>query len=105
VAKAVLSAAERAGEPMWPMPLPEEYRPRLDSPVADLRNTGTGRYGGALVAGLFLKEFVDGVPWAHVDMPGPAMSEEESDERTKGATGFGVRTLIELLTTFEPLAG
>ncbi|HEX9992015.1 MAG TPA: leucyl aminopeptidase [Acidimicrobiales bacterium] len=105
VVRAVLSAAERAGEPMWPMPLPEEYRSRLDSPVADLRNTGTGRYGGALVAGLFLKEFVDGVPWAHVDMPGPAMSEEESDERTKGATGFGVRTLIELLTTFEPLGG
>jgi leucyl aminopeptidase len=102
---AVKAAADRAGELVWPMPLPEEYRSKLDSPVADLRNTGNTRHGGALIAGLFLKEFVaEGIPWAHLDIAGPASSDEDAEDRTKGATGFGVRTLVELLTTFEAQA-
>ena len=67
----VRAAADRAGEPVWPLPLPTEYRKLLESEVADLKNIG-GSYGGALTAGLFLQEFVDGVPWVHLDIAGPA---------------------------------
>jgi leucyl aminopeptidase len=97
------NAGDRAGEPSWPLPLPLDYRRQLDSEVADLRNIGTGRWGGALTAGLFLREFVGGVPWAHLDIAGPARSEEDDGYVTKGGTGFGVRTIVELLTGFEPL--
>jgi leucyl aminopeptidase len=92
----VRAAAERGGEPAWPLPLPPEYRKQLDSEIADLKNIG-GRYGGALTAGLFLKEFVDDVPWAHLDIAGPSRSEEDDGPLAKGATGVGVRTLLELL--------
>lgn len=98
----VQAAAQRAGEPVWPLPLPDEYREQLDSPIADLRNVGS-RYGGALTAGLFLREFVaEGVPWAHLDIAGPAFSEEPGDLGPKGGTGFGVRTLLELVAAFDP---
>jgi leucyl aminopeptidase len=97
----VREAAGRAGEPVWPLPLPEDYRDCLDSEVADLKNIGGGRYAGALTAGLFLKEFVADVPWAHLDIAGPARSEEEEAYFTKGGTGFGVRTIVETLRTFE----
>ena len=97
----VRAAADRAGEAVWPLPLPEEYRSSIDSDVADVKNIGSDRYGGALTAGLFLKEFVGDVPWAHLDIAGPARSGEDEDYRRKGGTGFGVRTLVELLTTFE----
>ena len=86
---------------MWPLPLPEDYRKMLDSPVADLKNIG-GPHGGALTAGLFLREFVgEGIPWVHLDIAGPAFNEAGEDgEIPKGGTGFGVRTLIELARTF-----
>ncbi|NAZ86599.1 leucyl aminopeptidase [Kineococcus indalonis] len=98
----VLAAAERAGEQFWPMPLPEELRPSLDSQVADLANIGD-RAGGMLVAGLFLREFVgrraDGspVPWAHLDVAGPAFLTSEPHGYThRGGTGVAVRTLVAL---------
>jgi len=94
-------AADRAGEKVWPLPLPDSYRKLIDSEVADIRNTGGDRYGGALTAGLFLKEFVGDVPWAHLDIAGPARSEEDDAYTPKGASGFGVRTLIELLTRYR----
>jgi leucyl aminopeptidase len=97
----VRAAAERAGEAVWPLPLPEDYRKSLDSDVADLKNISGGRYGGALTAGLFLKEFVGDVPWAHLDIAGPARSEEEDAYLTKGGTGFGVRTVVETLAAFQ----
>jgi leucyl aminopeptidase len=94
----VAAAAARAGERVWPLPLPDDYRPRLDSTVADLKNISDGRYGGTLTAGLFLREFVaDGIPWAHLDIAGPAFLAEPDGEQPKGGTGFGVRTLIALL--------
>ena len=86
---------------MWPLPLPDAYRKLIDSEVADIKNTGGDRYGGALTAGLFLKEFVDGVPWAHLDIAGPARSEEDNAYTPKGASGFGVRTLIELVSRYR----
>jgi leucyl aminopeptidase len=99
----VRSAADSAGEAVWPLPLPAHLKKTLDSEVADLRNIGTSRYGGALLAGVFLREFVgEGIPWAHLDIAGPAdSSEDDGGEVRKGGTGFGVRTLVELLTTFR----
>jgi leucyl aminopeptidase len=92
----VKEAADRAGEPTWVLPLPEDYRSQLDSEVADLRNVGRPGQAGALLAGLVLSEFVAGVPWAHIDMAGPARSDADDGYLHKGATGFGVRTLLEL---------
>ena len=97
----VRSAADRAGEPVWHLPLPQEYRKQLESEVADLKNIG-GSYGGALTAGLFLQEFVDGAPWVHLDIAGPARANADDGYLTKGGTGYGVRTLVELARTFEP---
>ena len=99
----VRSAADRAGEAVWPLPLPDEYRKSIDSDVADLKNIGGGRWGGALTAGLFLREFVGDVPWAHLDIAGPARSEDDEGYTTKGGTGFGVRTIVETLMAFAPL--
>ncbi len=98
----VRDAADRAGEPLWPLPLPKEYRKQLESEVADLRNIGAGGYGGALTAGLFLQEFVDGLPWAHLDIAGPARAGSDDGYLTKGGTGYGVRTLVELVQQFDP---
>ncbi len=99
----VRAAAERAGEAAWPLPLPDDYRSHLDSEIADLKNIGNQGQAGTLVAGLFLKEFVDEVPWAHLDIAGPARSEADEGYVAKGGTGFGVRTLVELVTSFaEP---
>ncbi|WP_419919853.1 leucyl aminopeptidase [Candidatus Poriferisocius sp.] len=95
-------AAERTGERVWRLPLPEDYRSQLESPVADMKNIG-GPHGGALVAGLFLSNFVaKGIPWAHLDIAGPAFTDSEDGEITKGGTGFGVRLLLDTLERFEP---
>ena len=102
----VRDAADRVGEPMWPLPLPQEYRKDLDSEIADLKNITGGRGGGALTAGLFLAEFAGDVPWAHLDIAGPARAGSDDGYIGKGGTGFGVRTLVEVLSTFEkPKAG
>jgi leucyl aminopeptidase len=95
------AAANRAGESLWTLPLPDEYRKKIDSEVADIKNTGGDRYGGALTAGLFLREFVGDVPWAHLDIAGPARSEEDDAYTPKGASGFGVRTLVEVLSRYR----
>jgi leucyl aminopeptidase len=96
----VQAAADRAGEPVWHLPLPPEYRKQLESEVADMKNIG-GSYGGALTAGLFLQEFVDNAPWVHLDIAGPARANADDGYLAKGGTGFGVRTLVELARTFE----
>ena len=98
----VRAAADAAGEPVWPLPLPDDLRGKLDCDVADLKNITDTRYGGALTAGLFLREFVgEGIPWAHLDIAGPADSSGSTGELAKGGTGFGVRTLVELLSTYS----
>ena len=92
----VRAAADRAGERVWHLPLPADYAKQFESNVADIKNIG-GNHGGALTAGLILKEFVDDdIPWVHLDIAGPARAESDDGEITKGGTGFGVRTLIEL---------
>jgi leucyl aminopeptidase len=94
----IVDAAGAAGEQAWPMPLPDELRKSLDSEIADLQNIGD-RYGGMLVAGLFLEAFVpDSIPWAHLDVAGPAFNQGEVHDYTpKGATGVPIRTLVEWL--------
>ena len=92
-----LKIAEVTGEQFWPMPLPEELRASLDSPVADIANIGD-RMGGMLVAGLFLKEFVaPELPWLHLDIAGPAYNEAKPHGYTPvGGTGVALRTLVAL---------
>ena len=92
-----LEISESTGELFWPMPLPEELRPSLDSPVADIANIGD-RMGGMLVAGLFLKEFVsDDLPWLHLDIAGPAFNTGKPHGYTPvGGTGVALRTLVAL---------
>jgi leucyl aminopeptidase len=99
LASALLSAAESAGERFWRMPLVEDYRRDLDSPVADMKNIGGKFGGGSITAALFLREFVDGRRWAHMDIASSARSDSDEDDITKGATGFGVRTLLTWLET------
>ena len=96
LADRVLDAAETAGEAFWQLPIPPEIRPKLESKVADLRSTSNDRYGGALVAATFLREFVaEGTPWAHLDIAGPAFFDGKPyGYVSPGGTGFGVRTLI-----------
>jgi len=92
-----LTAANSAGEAFWPMPLPIELRASLDSPIADLANIGD-RMGGMLVAGLFLKEFIDPqTPWLHLDIAGPAFNEKSAHGYTPvGGTGIALRSLVQL---------
>ncbi len=97
----VAAAAEGAGERVWRLPLPADMEKAIESPVADIKNMGN-RYGGALAAGLFLQHFVgEGIPWVHLDIAGPAWFDEADGENPKHATGFGVRTLLELLSTWS----
>ena len=97
LATEIRDASEQAGELTWRMPLHEDYRKQIDSEVADFKNVGT-RYGGSIVAALFLKEFVpDTVPWAHLDIAGPARADAASNEGPKGGTGVGTRTLLSWL--------
>jgi leucyl aminopeptidase len=88
------AAAEAAGERVWPMPLWDDYRSQLDSDVADIKNVGP-RWGGAILAALFLREFVGtDVAWAHLDIAGPTRAETDFDEVVKGGTGVATRTLV-----------
>lgn len=95
----VLQAAESAGERVWPMPLPDDYRTDIDSPIADMKNTGKDRFGGSISAALFLREFVGDARWVHVDIAGPAFVDDAEHYIPKGGTGFGVRTLVELASS------
>jgi leucyl aminopeptidase len=98
VRDAVADAAGRAGEAMWPMPLPDELRRGLDSTIADIANIAPDRNAGMLVAGTFLREFIpNGMRWAHLDIAGPAFNEGEPFGYTpKGATGAATRTLVQI---------
>ncbi len=95
--EALLDAAKATGEKMWPLPLYDEYLDMLKSPIADIKNSGE-RWGGALTAALFLREFVKpGIAWAHLDIAGPAFLDKPRAYFRRGATGAGVRTLLHHL--------
>jgi leucyl aminopeptidase len=91
----VLGAAKSAGERMWPMPLEDDYKDYLKSAFADLANVG-GRWGGAITAAMFLKEFAEDTPWVHLDIAGTAWLDESKPFLAKGPTGLPVRTLVQL---------
>jgi leucyl aminopeptidase len=92
----VREAAEWAGERTWPLPMFPLYGEMIKSDVADIKNTGGVRWAGAISAAKFLEEFVGTVPWAHLDIAGPAWAEKDSDSRASGGTGCFVRALVEL---------
>jgi leucyl aminopeptidase len=91
----VLASAAACGEKMWPMPLDEEYKEQLKSLIADLPNIGS-RWGGAITAAMFLKQFADPKPWVHLDIAGTAWIEEAKPYLPKGPSGVGVRTFVDL---------
>ena len=96
VVRQVEAAAATADEPVWELPLAaDKYRKLLDSVVADMKNVG-GAYAGATTAAIFLSEFVGDVPWAHIDIAGPMSVDADTGWKSKGATGFGTRLLIDL---------
>ena len=95
----VKAAAGETGEAVWQLPLERGYRKLLDSNVADMKNVG-GPYGGAILAALFLDEFVGDTPWAHLDIAGTMNSDSDDGWISKGATGFGARLLIQLALDF-----
>ncbi len=96
LAKALLTAGEETGEALWRMPLGEAYDKMIDSRFADMKNIG-GRDAGSITAAQFLKRFVDGVPWAHLDVAGTAMASPSSDINRSWGSGFGVRLLDRLV--------
>jgi leucyl aminopeptidase len=98
LAEEVKKAAFEAGEKVWELPLEKEYKEMNKSEVADIANIPNSRYGGALTAALFLQEFVDNKPWVHLDIAGPAFISKANDIGPKGATGNGVRTVLNLLS-------
>jgi leucyl aminopeptidase len=89
-------AERRAGEKMWRMPLDAEYGEQIRSGIADIKNTG-GRYGGAVTAAMFLKEFVDDTPWIHLDIAGTAWTEENKSWIALGPSGIAVRSIVEFV--------
>jgi leucyl aminopeptidase len=93
------AALKKSGEKMWRLPIDEEYKELIKSPIADIKNTG-GRYGGAITAAMFLKEFVGDTPWIHLDIAGVAWQEESCPFIAKGPSGIAVRTLVELVKGF-----
>ena len=94
LADGLRQAAEQAGEGLWRMPMQSSYREGLKSLLADLKNTGP-RPGGSITAALFLREFVDReIPWAHMDIAGTVWSDKGRGLDPAGATGYGVRTLV-----------
>lgn len=95
----IINASKSAGEKLWRLPLDEELKDSLKSEIADVKNLG-GKYGGAITAALFLQEFVEDMPWVHLDIAGPARREKDGDYIPQGGTGAGIRTLFEYLNKY-----
>jgi leucyl aminopeptidase len=102
----VRQAAEAAGEKVWQLPLFKEYKEKLDSEVADIKNVG-GREAGSITGAIFLKEFIEDTPWVHLDIAGVDQHDEVKGIFLKGSSGTGVRTLINLGLSLaeKPLSG
>jgi leucyl aminopeptidase len=98
LADTVLRCARESGEKLWQLPLVKEYRDDIKSSIADMKNIGGG-HGGAITAALILQEFVEDIPWAHLDIAGPAFTERDVPTCPKGGTGFGVRTLLRFFAS------
>jgi leucyl aminopeptidase len=92
----LLAAGQAEGEPGWELPLWTDYRRHIESTVADVKNVGI-RWGGAITAGLFLREFVGEIPWAHLDVAGTAFVEQGGEYWPRGATGSPARTIVRYI--------
>ncbi|MDX9834598.1 MAG: leucyl aminopeptidase [Desulfobulbus sp.] len=103
LAERLLAAGLEAGEPLWRLPLGPEYRKQIDSKMADIKNAGSDRSAGTIVAACYLQEFVGDTPWAHLDIAGTAWDFTEKSYIPKGPSGTGVRTLVALLRNWQPL--
>ncbi len=90
----LMAAAESSGEKLWKMPFEESYFESMKSPIADMKNIGA-RTGGAITAAVFLKQYVKDTTWAHMDVAGPVWTDKDKDYNPTGATGYGVRTLVD----------
>lgn len=98
VAGGILEAGPKVGENVWRMPIPAAYERHIDSPIADVKNTGNGRAGGSITAALFLQRFTNGVPWAHIDIaPTAWVKDSRSPTIPDGAVGWGVRLLDRMV--------
>jgi len=93
------AANAKAGEKMWRMPLDDEYKEQIRSSIADIMNTG-GRWGGAITAAMFLKEFAEDTPWIHLDIAGTAWMEDQKPWIAKGPSGIALRSLVEFVKSF-----
>jgi leucyl aminopeptidase len=100
IATQLMQAGEVAGEKFWQMPMEEKYFEGMKSVVADMKNTGP-RAGGSITASLFLKQFIENTPWAHIDIAGPVWADKESGYINPGGTGFAVRTLVQWVLSTE----
>lgn len=100
LAEQLLASSMRSGETLWRMPLYPPYKELLKSDIADIRNVG-GKGAGSITAALFLEEFVEGLPWAHLDIAGTAFGSKERGYRPKNGVGFGVRLLIDFFQKLE----
>ena len=99
---AVVAAARKTGEPVWQLPMyPEIYDDLIKSEVADIKNVGEGRWGGAITAAKFLEQFVGNTPWTHLDIAGPAFRDKPKPWCDAGASGQFVRTLVELARAWK----
>src|SRR5260370_12455866 len=92
-------ALDKAGEKMWRLPRDDEYKDQIKSSIADIMNTG-GRWGGAITAAMFLKEFAEDTPWIHLDLAGTAWMEDNKPWIAKGPSGIAVRSLVEFAREF-----
>ncbi len=98
----LLAASKRSGERLWPMPMWDEYKDPIRSDMAEVKNSG-GRYGGVSTSAKFIEHFTEGYPWAHLDIANMVWSDSAKTDTPKGATGFGVRLLVELISQPEPI--
>jgi leucyl aminopeptidase len=94
-----VDALKASGERFWRLPVEDDYREQIKSSIADIMNTG-GRYGGAVTAAMFLKEFVEQTPWIHLDIAGIAWTEEQKPWIAKGPSGIAVRSIAEWVRTY-----
>jgi leucyl aminopeptidase len=97
---AILAAVARAGERAWKLPMDASYDGLIKSKVADMRNTGGGRWAGAIAGGKFLEQFVGAAKWVHLDIAGPAWAESDSAALDSGGTGCMVRSIVEMALAF-----
>src|SRR5207247_10217350 len=100
----VIATGEEVGVKFWQVPLEKEYTNQTKSDIADIKNVG-GRKAGTITAAAFLKEFADGVSWAHLDIAGTAWGDTATPYRAKGPTGIAVRTLIEFVERSAAASG